>query len=193
MSALIFILVVEILATIIRNDNRIHGILIGNKEHKVIQFADDITIATRDIESIQIILETVNTFTNCSGLKLNLKKTKGIWLGSLKDLGLRKWCNITWTGRPVKVLGVYIGHNKKLCYELNWQNKLNQIENILQQWSSSNITIFGKVEVIKRYAISKVVFPATVLTVPQDIVKQLKGYIYFSLGKTGQGQKVHNI
>lgn len=41
MSSLIFVIVVEILATIIRKNKDINGIVIGGQEHKFVQFADD--------------------------------------------------------------------------------------------------------------------------------------------------------
>ena len=39
--------------------------------------------------------------------------------------------DIITTVNPVKTLGIYIGHNKKLCQEKNWTGKINQITNIL--------------------------------------------------------------
>ena len=43
LSCLLFILVVEILAINVRNNRDIKGIRIGQKEHKILQFADDTT------------------------------------------------------------------------------------------------------------------------------------------------------
>ena len=57
-----------------------------------------------------------------------MKKTKGIWLGNFKNLGLRVKDDIIWTGNPVKCLGVYIGHNSEKCYNKNWTRKFESIE-----------------------------------------------------------------
>ena len=54
-----------------------------------------------------------------AGLKLNLSKTKGIWLGNLKEMGLRVYKDIHFTGNPIKCLGLYIGHKKKKCDKMN--------------------------------------------------------------------------
>ena len=122
-SALIFLLVVEILSTMIRRNSMINGIKIGEAEHKLIQYADDITVCVENLVSIDEVFKTIGTFCKAVGMKLNIQKTKGIWLGELKDLGLRYYNNILWTGKPVKCLGVYIGHNKKKCKTLNWDKK----------------------------------------------------------------------
>lgn len=180
-SALIFLLVVEILSTMIRNNCNVKGIIIDNQEHKVIQYADDMTVCVRDQESINYVLNTIDQFSMCSGLKLNVSKTKGIWLGTLKDLGLRTYCNITWTGKPVKCLGIYIGHNQDKCLHLNWYKKLERVEEVLRNWKKRKLTLFGKVEVIKTYALSKLVFPASVLPTPEEVIKRVKILIYYFL------------
>ena len=78
MSALIFILIVEILSTMIRNNGNIKGIMLGNSEHKVIQYADDITVCVRDQTSIREVLNTIDLFSNPSSLKLNMRKKQRV-------------------------------------------------------------------------------------------------------------------
>ena len=113
MSALLFVLAVEILAQMIRNNNEISGIKIGDVDYKIAQYADDATIFVSDVNSIDKSFRTFTEFEKVAGLKLNLSKTKGIWLGKLKDLGFRKYKGIHFTGNPVKCLGIYIGHKKR--------------------------------------------------------------------------------
>ena len=178
LSSLIFILVVEILALMIRQSSLINGIVIGNEEHKIIQYADDATICVQDLKSIENTISIVEHFSRCAGPKLNLKKTKGIWLGSLKDLGLRKYGNILWTGNPVKCLGIFIGHKKDKCNKLNWDRKLDKIENNINLWSKRNISLFGKVEVIKTHLLSKIIFPGSLLDAPEYVLARLKNMFF---------------
>ena len=149
MSSLLFILVAEILAIKIRLDKNIKGIYVGNVEHKIVQYADDSTIILRDLDSITNVIKKINTFSYFAGPKLNISKTKGIWLGPLKDLGLRRFCNITWTGNPVKCLGIYIGHKRKKCDFLNWNKRLENISNTLNLWKSRDLSLEGKILAIK--------------------------------------------
>ena len=181
LSSLIFIINVEILAIMLRQNKNINGIFINQTEHKLVQYADDLTVSVRDTQSVHEVLNVINNFSKCSGLCLNYKKTKGIWLGSLKDLGYRQFSNVTWTGKPVKCLGVYIGHNKEQCYKLNWGIKLEKIEKLLQNWWKRRLTLYGKVHVIKTFALSKIVFNASVMTVPDDIKNKLNSLFYYFL------------
>jgi hypothetical protein len=178
LSALLFLLVVEILAIMIRESEDIKGIIMGNNEHKIVQYADDATICLRDLQSINKVIQIINTFSTYAGLKLNINKTKGIWLGSLKDLGLLRYQNITWTGNPVKLLGIYLGHNKDKCNTYNWLSKIEKMQKCLDYWKHRKLTLYGKVYVIKTYALSKIVFPASVLSVPNEIKKQIKDAVY---------------
>ena len=193
LSSLIFIIMVEILGNLIRQNENIKGITVDGKEHKVIQYAD-MTVCVENTNSIDTVIEIMHEFKQCSGLKLNFKKTKGIWLGKLKDYGLRTYKNISWTGNPVKCLGIYIGHNKEKCYKLNWQNKLNKIENILQQWHKRKLSLYGKVEVLKTYVLPKITYSASVLTVSKEISQNIKKlFFYFLWGKRDKVKRSHVI
>ena len=74
LSSLLFILVVEILATKIRSKTEIQGIQIGDREHKILQFADDTTCFLRTEDSIAVLLCTIQVFSKYSGLRLNIDK-----------------------------------------------------------------------------------------------------------------------
>ena len=93
-SCLNFILVTDILGLSIRQSENVEGIKVGNNEHKIIQYADDATICVRNCDSVTQAVKSIETFSEYAGPKLNYRKTKGIWIGSLKDLGLRKFSNI---------------------------------------------------------------------------------------------------
>ena len=184
MSALLFIISLEFLSTDIRNDRQIRGIRYGGYEHKICQYADDATIFVSELDSIKHVIKCIDNFSKNAGLKLNLKKTKGIWLGNFKNLGLRVKDNIIWTGNPVKCLGVYIGHNSEKCYNKNWIRKFEGIEKLLTLWSKRNLSLFGKITVIKTYALSKIVFPATMLPTNKEIIKKLASLFHrFLWGK----------
>ena len=193
LSALLFVIVVEVLASMIRQNENIKGVLINGNEHKIIQYADDATICVRHPDSIRETLYTINEFSRYAGLKLNLSKTKGIWLGNLKELGYRQFEEISWTGNPVKCLGIYIGHNKEKCSLLNWDKKLDIIKQTLERWECRKLTLFGKVRVIKTYAISKIVYPATVLVVPDFVKKRLKEIVFKYLWGKRDSVKRSNV
>ena len=63
LSCLLFILIAEILAQRIRNVNKIRGIVIGNIEHKILQFADDTTCVLKHEDSVGELFHTIDKFT----------------------------------------------------------------------------------------------------------------------------------
>ena len=82
-SPYIFILCAEVLSHMLRKDKDIKGIIINNKEYKLSQYADDTQIFLDGTEiSLRKTLEKLHTFYLMSGLKLNIDKTKAIWIGA---------------------------------------------------------------------------------------------------------------
>ena len=55
---------------------------VEDKEIKCIAFADDLTNFIRDKESYASLSSLLNTYGQCSGLKLNQYKKEAYWLGS---------------------------------------------------------------------------------------------------------------
>ena len=70
LSPYLFIIVVEILAITIRQNEGIKGIKIGNEETKLLQFADDTTAVLADTDSAVKLFEILNSFEIISGLKI---------------------------------------------------------------------------------------------------------------------------
>ena len=83
LSALIFIIVAEILATKLRSSENIKGITVNNHNIKITQLADDTTIFLKDKNEIPNAIDIVEEFGNFSGLKLNKNKTEGLLTGNL--------------------------------------------------------------------------------------------------------------
>ena len=81
LSALLFILVTEVMSTSIRNDQNIKGVNINGCVVKITQMADDTTIFVKDLVSVKNVLNKLAHFAKCSGLKLNKDKTEAIQLG----------------------------------------------------------------------------------------------------------------
>ena len=54
------------------------------QEAKISQFADDTTLISKDTNSLKFSLQIIGSFGSISGLRLNKKKTKAMWIGSSK-------------------------------------------------------------------------------------------------------------
>ena len=76
---------IEILAILIRSDANIKDITIGDNETKLLAYADDMTALLSDIPPVKKFLESLNAFEKWSGLKMNVSKTKFMWIETMKN------------------------------------------------------------------------------------------------------------
>ena len=78
----LFLLCAQILFLMIDNNKYIKGITVKDHSFNISQFADDTTLVLDGSkESLLAALNTLEIFGNISGLKLNVEKTKLVWLG----------------------------------------------------------------------------------------------------------------
>ena len=81
-----------VLGQMIRQNNTINWIVINRNHFKLSQYADDTQMFLDGLEqSLRNALGSLNTFYNMSGLKINVDKTKAIWIGSMTK-SYRKLC-----------------------------------------------------------------------------------------------------
>ena len=175
-SPYLFILGAEILSLVIRHKASIKGIHIGNEEIKLAQFADDTTTFLKDSASLKSLLNTMDLFEKISGLKINLNKTEALGLGPLKNKDFNI-CGIK-SSKQVKALGVHFSYDKKVKDRLNFSELPSQISRIINIWKQRNLTFFGKITLIKSLLLSKLTYKATMLSVPPQIVTEIKTIVF---------------
>jgi len=74
-----------------------------NREIKISQLANDTTIFLNNTESIQPVMDTLDTLYLFSGLKQNMDKTQDFIIG--KHNQFKNTYNLTWREGPIKTLG----------------------------------------------------------------------------------------
>ncbi len=180
-SALLFILCTEFLGKYIKTCKEFHGIEVHdhNKvtEVRISQYADDTTLFIKQPENIINALDCVNIFSDCSGLKLNYAKTEGLCIGALKGMKFET-SGISWPSESIRYLGIHISHDKSVMYLKNWENKLDKLQKLLDSWRSRNLTLFGKITIIKTLGIPQLIFSATMLAIPDNIIKKTNKLLY---------------
>ena len=175
LSALLFLLVVEILAVNVRNNtNLCLRINISNEEKciHISQLADDTTLFVKDEEAVTMGLRIVEEFGGVSGLKLNKRKTEGLWLGRGRNrndlLGGTKWEN-----NSTKSLGIHFGYNKLEMEEKNWSEKIESLKKCRKVWNCRDLSLQGRVLIIKTIALAKVVYLISALSVPKWVINTI--------------------
>ena len=190
-SPYLFILCAEPLAQSIINSQNITGIKIGTKIYKIGQYADDTFILLDgQHNSLREVMDTMQKFSKCSGLKINMDKTNAIWLGSKAGCE-DKLCedlNLTWTD-SFTLLGLHFEAKLTNMTETNFVAKIGKVENILGFYSKLNLTLIGKICVIKTIIIPIFIHILTVLPTPtQTFIERLEKIIKQFLWKDGKVQ-----
>ena len=82
LSPYLFIICAELRADAIKQNGQINGITVNNEEFLLGQYADDTFFLLDGTQtSLSQCLHTLELFGECSGLKVNVEKTKAVWLG----------------------------------------------------------------------------------------------------------------
>ena len=178
----IFLFCGEILSILIRNNISIKGITIENVEHKLTQFADDTTLFLDGTkESLQAALNTLEIFGSFSGLKMNVEKTKVIWIGRRNNSNekLKISTKLSWGGNSFSLLGIDYTTKIDDMTEINFNKTLETCKIILRNWKKRNLTPIGKITVIKTFIISKFTHLFTSLPCPNiTLIKKLNHMIF---------------
>ena len=179
-SSLLFVIVVEVLAISIRNNPRIKGVpvKIDSKHHdiKLTQFADDTTNFIKDNDDLNEALSTIKIFGKYSGLLLNIGKTKGVKLDYASPMTFDN-DEIEWK-ESVKALGTFFSKNKTIMNELNWDSKIEKCKNAIDIWKKRNLTLYGRLTVIKSILIPKFTYLAQSLYFPAETQKRINSLLF---------------
>ena len=146
LSSTLFILIVEIMSTMIRENEDIKGICILDMEFKIVQFADDTNLFLLfEEKTIQATTNTLTVFERNSGLKLNYEKSNVFRIGALKDTDVKIYTTkqLAWTNDLIKVLGVNISHDKQIQIESNYEHMLDKIQTIFKAWQNRGLSLLG--------------------------------------------------
>ena len=126
-SPYIFILCAEILGKMIRKNKDIKGISLNGKEYKLSQYADGTQLILNGSEkSLTEALHLLKQYYKMSGLKINIDKTRALWIDSSSS-STERLCEefpLDWSEEPLRILGVTFSPLVFNIWELNSQEIL---------------------------------------------------------------------
>ena len=121
------------------------------------QFADDTTILLDGTQhSLTGSLNTLEVFGTMSGLKMNIDKTKVIWIGRKKYSKdkLNTNYNLLWGDEEFDLLGITFNVDLTLTTIKNYQKALIKIKDNIKSWNKRCLTPLEKITVIKTFLLS---------------------------------------
>ena len=177
LSGLLLIIAIELLGNSIRQAKDIKGINVGLNEIKLTQYADDTTVFVSDVSSAKSLVELLNLFYECSGLKINSSKSEFLWLGPDRDSN-DQVLNFLPPEDTVYALGVHFSYNKNAAEKKNFISKLEALKTLLNMWMIRDLSLYGKVQIIKSLALSKFTFICSVLPSPIDFESKVNSITF---------------
>ena len=178
-SSVYFLIIAEILALSLRENEDIDGITYRNIRNLLNQFADDMDIFSLcNQKSIQAMYKELETFRLQSGFTVSYEKTTLYRIGSLRHSKAQMYelDQFKWTNEDINVLGVTIAHEEII--EKNYDQLLEKTKQVLQAWYNRDLTLMGKVQVINTLVASLFVYKMMVLPMmPKQTIKNIENEI----------------
>ena len=146
-----FLLIIEILGILLRQNKNIIGLKMGSFNNLLSMFADDMSIFIVNKQAVWLeVRATLEYFRQTSGLKVNYDKSVVYRLGSARKTNAKFYSEekLHWTNDPVNMLGVMISDDEDELVRINIEPLLEKIKEILTPWLARNLSLIGKVLVV---------------------------------------------
>ena len=160
----LFILAIEILCIKLRSTANIKGYKMDNLEFLLSLYADDCTIFLEyDEDNLRNTITVLENFYHLSGLKIHVGKTQCIIFGEKPERNI-KLCpdlGLKWESEFM-LLGIkFDSYLEKM--EKNFDEKMDEIDNVINNWQYRNLTPLGRCCIAKTLLLSKLSHLAIVL------------------------------
>ena len=168
----------EGLAVLIRNNINLKGIGCprGECSIQLIQHADDTRLFVSSNNEFSVISDILETYCRGSGSKINVNKSKGLWLGSWRNRK-DKPCNFCWDNK-YKIIGIIVGNAVEPADD--WSPRISKMQCTLDKWSKRNLTLNGKVVIVNTLVGAGInyMYHGNVISCPDDLTKKMSNMIW---------------
>ena len=194
-SSIYFLVIAEILAIALRENQNIEGITIKDIRNILNQFADDMDIfSIANRHSIEAIYNELESFRLQSGFTVSYEKTTLYRIGSLRhsDAQMYDLEQFKWSNKDINVLGVTITHDNLI--EKNYNSIIEKARETLSAWQNRGLTLLGRVQVVNTMIASLFVYKMMVLPqIPKTVVKNMDNLIRNYLWGGKKSKIAYNI
>ena len=152
LSLLLFNIVLEVLATAIRAEKEVKGILIGKEEVKLSLFADDMILYIENPkDSTRKLLELINEYSKVAGYKTNTQKSLAfLYTNNEKaEREIKETIPFTIATKRIKYLGIYLPKETKDLYLENYKSLMKEIKEDTNRWRNIPSSWIGRINIVK--------------------------------------------
>lgn len=176
LSPLLFTIAIEPLAMAIRNHTDFRGIKIGDKEHRIALYADDVALFCSNLkQTIPALMDLIQYFGSFSGYKINFTKSTILFMNK-KEQKNPPIQTPFMTSTSFTYLGVKISPTVKDIVPNNYNNLTDKVTQLLNRWNKLPISMIGRINILKMTILPKYLyfFQSIPLAPPSSLFKSLR-------------------
>ena len=161
LSPLLFNIVLEVLATAIREEKEIKGIQIGKEEVKLSLFADDMILNIENPkEATRKLLELINELGNVAGYKINGQKSLAFLYtnGEKSEREIKETLPFTIATKRIKYLGINLPRETKDLYAENYKTLMKESKDDTNRWRDIPCSWLGRINIVKMTILPKTIY-----------------------------------
>ena len=139
LSPLLFNIVLEILARVIRQEKEIKGIELGKEEAKLSLFAENNILYLEDhIISAQNLLKMISNFSKVSGYKINVQKSQAFLYTNHRqtERQIMNKLQVTVDTKRIKYLGIQLTRDVEDLFKENYKPLFKEIREDTNRWKN---------------------------------------------------------
>jgi len=167
LSPMLFILAMEPLAMMIRMRTDIFGIQLGDQEHTLALYADDLIVfLTRLTISVPNLMQQIKLFGRFSGYEINNSKSSILFLNRDERLNPVIQTPFINAKEGFVYLGVKITPDIKTIVPINYDPLVSEVKESLNKWIVMPVSMIGRINMIKMSILPKFLYLFQALPLP---------------------------
>jgi len=166
-SLLLLSIVLEVPATVIREEKEIKGIQTWKEEVKLSLFADDTILYIKNPKySVRKLLELIIEFSKVSGYKINTQKSLAfLYTNNEKsEREIKESIPFTIATKRIKHLGINLCKETKELYTENYKTLMKEIKDDINRWRDIPCSWVGRINIVKMAILPNAIYRFSAIT-----------------------------
>ena len=161
LSPLLLNIVLEVLATAIREEKEIKGIQIRKEETKLSLIVDDMMLYIENPkDATRKLLELINEFGKVAGYKINAKESLAfLYTNDEKsEREIKETLPFTIATKIIKYIGINLPKETKDLYAENYKTLMKEIKDDTNRWRDILCSWIGRINIVKMTILPKAMY-----------------------------------